>query len=127
MPVENGYQGLLFGTDLYERDDLVHINDVQTALYSTEYWEIGDLLISLRNRSAVFLYRPSTNKVLWLQVGPWLHQHDSDFIGQSKISIFGNDVARREKDRQEPFLNGQNDIYVYDFENGSIITPYTSY
>ena len=55
--VENGYRGLLYGTEVYE-GDVLHLNDIQPALTSSGYWQKGDLLISLRHKSAVFLYRP---------------------------------------------------------------------
>jgi hypothetical protein len=120
---ENGQRGLLFGTARYEHDNL-HFNDAQPALYSTDYWKKGDLLVSVRNRSVVFLYRPSTNKILWLQVGPWLLQHDPDFVGQSKISVFGNDVIRRLEDGKEFQPEGHNNVYVFDFATGETTAPW---
>lgn len=120
---ENGYRGLLFGVGPYQ-PMVIHMNDAQPALYSTEYWQQGDLLVSVRNRSAIFLYRPSTNKVLWLQIGPWLHQHDPNFVGQSKISVFGNDSVQRVQDSEEILLDGHNNIYVFDFADGKTTTPY---
>jgi len=119
--VENGYRGLLFGAGPYE-NDAIHLNDIQPALYSTNYWKKGDLLVSIRNRSTVFLYRPSTNKIIWLKTGPWLNQHDADFVGKSKISIFGNDVIRREGAKT---IELKNRIYVFDLTDGAIATPYT--
>jgi hypothetical protein len=124
---ENGYRGLLFGVGPY-KPMLIHMNDIQPAHYSTDYWQQGDLLISVRNRSTVFLYRPGTNKVLWLQTGPWLHQHDPNFVGQSRISVFGNDSKKRIDDRENGEKippGGQNNIYVFDFADGKITTPYT--
>lgn len=127
---ENGYRGLLFGAGPYDKD-AVHLNSIQAAYYSTKYWEKGDLLLSLRHRSTVFIYRPSTNKIIWLKTGPWLNQHDADFIGQSEVSIFGNDVISypgkaitglaRDKNK---LVNGQNNIYLFDFADGSLSTPY---
>ena len=119
---ENGYRGLLFGVGPYEWD-AIHLNDIQEAQYSTEYWEKGDLLVSVRNLSTVFLYRPATNKIIWLKTGPWLNQHDVDFIGQSKISVFGNDVVRTVKG---PLIEFHNNVYLYDFADGTISTPYAN-
>ena len=87
--IENGYQGLLL---LHFRDDPIHMNDIQPALTTTEFWQKGDLLLSLKNLNTVLLYRPSTDKVIWLKTGPWLEQHDVDFVGGSAITVFGNDV-----------------------------------
>lgn len=132
MLVENGYEELL----LYKGQavsDPVHLNDVQPALYSTEYWQKGDLLISCRNISSVFLYRPTTNKIIWLQHGPWYNQHDADFYGEDKIVVFGNDVIREES-RLDPRLTSENlsfteershnEVYVHDFSRDTTITPY---
>jgi hypothetical protein len=129
---ENGYRGLLFGAGPYDID-AIHLNDIQPAHYSTEYWEKGDLLLSMKHRSTVFIYRPSTNKIIWLKTGPWLNQHDPDFIGQSKISVFGNDVISyagntllQNSYSKQVSVNGHNNIYLFDFADGSVSTPFTS-
>ena len=116
--IENGYKELL---DLYFEDDAIHLNDIQPALYSSKYWQKGDLLISMRHRNTVALYRPSTNKILWLKTGPWLAQHDCDFVDGKTIMVFGNDLLRQ----KDSLINGHNDIYFYDFEKNEITTPYT--
>jgi hypothetical protein len=120
---ENGYASLL-SIGLYEGDPL-HVNDIQPALYSSKYWKKDDLLISLRHRNTMFLYRPSTNKIIWLKTGPWSNQHDGDFIDSSKIMIFGNDIIRYRF--HSDFIKGYNNAYVYDFERDSVITPYTNF
>lgn len=119
---ENGYRGLVFGVGYYEAN-AIHLNEIQPALYSTKYWETGDLLLSIRHRSTVLLYRPSTNKVIWLRTGPWLNQHDADFVGQSKISVFGNNVIRLQ--RQDKLFDSHNNVYLYDLADGSISSPYS--
>ena len=119
--LENGYRGLLFGIGPMEKDPL-HLNDIQPALTSTAYWKKGDLLVSIRNKSTVFLYRPSTNKILWLQTGPWLNQHDADFIDNSRIAIFGNNIIRN---KNYDFIDGHNEVYVFDFKTLKLETPYT--
>jgi len=121
---DNGYRALLLGEGPYEKD-LVHLNEIQPALITGKYWMKGDLLISARNRSAVFLYRPSTNKVLWLQTGPWLNQHDARFLGDTAISVFGNDMVRVFGD--ERLLNGHNEEYIFNFKTGKTTTPYTEF
>jgi hypothetical protein len=121
--LENGYRGLLFGIGPMERDPL-HLNDIQPALTSTEYWQKGDLLISIRNKSTVFLYRPSSNKILWLKTGPWLNQHDANFVDESRISIFGNNIIRN---KNYDFIDGHNEVYIFDFKTNETSTPYTDF
>jgi hypothetical protein len=68
------------------------------------------------------LYRPATNKILWYKTGPWLNQHDCDFYGQSKITLFGNDVVRYIGG--DDFINGTSNQYVFDFATNDVTKPY---
>lgn len=122
--IKKGYRGLVWGAGPIESDPL-HINDIQPALSSTKYWKKDDLLISLRHRSTVLLYRPSIDSIIWLKTGPWLNQHDADFIGETKIGVFGNDVIRKTNDEAGFFINGNNEEYIFDFSNGKVTTPYS--
>lgn len=130
--LENGYERLLLGKGQFNSDP-IHLNDIQPAPTDSDYWQKGDLLVSCRNLSTVFLYRPSTNKILWLQRGPWYNQHDVDFVGKDKIAVFGNDVIREESvidgkiTNEDLFFSNKrahNDVYIYNFEKDTITTPY---
>ncbi|WP_282163165.1 arylsulfotransferase family protein [Ulvibacterium marinum] len=130
--VENGYEDLV----LYKGQvigDPLHLNDIQPALYSTEHWQKDDLLISCRNISTVFLYRPETNKIIWLKHGPWYNQHDVDFHGQNQVVVFGNDVIREESKINGRITNTNlsfsnkrphNQVYLYDLAKDSVTTPF---
>ncbi len=118
---QNGYAYLL-AIGPFERDAF-HLNEIYPALKDGKYWKKGDLLISLRQKSAVLLYRPSTNKILWLQMGPWGNQHCSTFLNDESIMVFGNDVVRN--DRYIGFLHKHNNIYTYNFKNNVTDTPYS--
>lgn len=120
--IENNYQNLFYYLGPMN-DDPIHVNDIQPALINSKYWKKGDLLISLRHRSTVFLYRPSTNKVIWLKTGPWSYQHDCDFLNDHEIGIFGNDVVR--VSNKDILINDYNNQYVYDFKTDKVQTPYT--
>jgi len=122
--IKNGYEALLLGMSIYTGDQ-IHLNDIQPALYSTEYWKKGDLLLSFRELSSVMLYRPSSDEIIWMKTGPWIRQHDPDFLGESMISVFGNDYVRGNTLGQS-LIRGHNDIYVYDFETGSISQPFST-
>ncbi|TXN35963.1 hypothetical protein FVB32_15495 [Flagellimonas hymeniacidonis] len=131
--VDNGYLDLI----LYKGQtisDPIHLNDIQPAPYDSEYWKKGDLLISCRNISTVFLYRPETDKIIWLKHGPWYNQHDADFYGKDSIVVFGNDVIREESRVDSRITTSNlsfskarphNQAYFYSFGKDSVSTPYT--
>ncbi len=131
--IDNGYERLLLGNGQFISDP-IHLNDIQPAMEDSEFWKKGDLLISCRNLSTVFLYRPSTDKVIWLKRGPWYNQHDVDFLEQNKIVVFGNNVIREESTIDPKITNENlffsnkrphNDVYIYNFDRDSVVTPYS--
>jgi hypothetical protein len=131
MLVEGGHQGLLFGAGSYDTDP-VHLNKITPALASTPYWRKDDILLSLRHRSTVLLYRPGERRIVWLRTGPWLNQHDARFVGRSGVSVFGNDGIRMGPDAYRQmnnpelvvFPSGHSTIYVYDFATDRTMAPY---
>jgi hypothetical protein len=76
------------------KGDVTHLNDIE--LLSPEMaaafpqFEAGDVMISLRNLNTVLVYDPKTKKIKWHQGGPFVWQHDPDFLASGKISIFDN-------------------------------------
>ena len=88
--------------------DPIHLNDVEPAFTTTQYWKQGDVFLSSRHQSAIIHYRPSTNKVINYITGPFSQQHDVDIISDKEISIFNNNN----------FLinNEHSEVLVYNFE-----------
>jgi len=127
--INNGLTAHVFGHSFNTADgeDPFHINDIQPATSDGDYWMKGDLLISARNLSTVFLFRPATGKILWYRTGPWINQHDANFVDSHRISVFGNDVLRNVP-RAYTFANdsGVNQVYIYDFQTDSIATPFAA-
>ena len=70
--------------------DPIHINDVEPAFKSTQYYKEGDLFISAKYSSFIMHYRPSTNKVINIIEGPFASQHDVDFLNDNSLVIFNN-------------------------------------
>ena len=122
---KNEYYGLLYGIGNFE-EDLIHLNDAEPILKDDEFTKKGDLMFSSRNLSTVFLYRPSTGKIIWLKNGPWLKQHDVDYNGNGKFSIFDNGTIDsytniiKENIPKFRIVNNQNSIKVYDMKNDKI-------
>lgn len=74
--------------------DVTHLNDAEPlpAGIADEYplFEAGDLALSLRNLNLVLVLDPETRRVKWHADGPFIQQHDPDFIGDGWIGIFDN-------------------------------------
>ncbi len=115
--------GIIYGIGDHERDRY-HVNQVYPVTISDEYVQKDDVFISIRNLSMVVLYRPAENKIIWQSVGPWINQHDVRYLGNGKISVFGNNVVRG-LDKNFEFLLGHSDIYIYDISNDTYSLPFT--
>jgi hypothetical protein len=78
--------------------DLFHPNDVDvlTAELAPSFpqFEAGDLLLSFREISLVAVVDPDTHELKWWNVGPWIEQHDPDFLPDGRISVYSNNPYR---------------------------------
>ena len=122
MLIENN---ILTTSDLFDKEtnissptnfkdgfDPIHVNDIEPAMSSSEYWNKGDLFLSLRNKNSIVHYRPSENRVINYIKGPFLRQHDVDIISDNEISIFNNNISIHKK---------ISEILIYNFENNSFL------
>ena len=124
--IENGYTSLFMGVNWSEfQKDPIHLNQISIASESGKYWAKGDLLISARHLSTVFLYRPSSRKIIWSKTGPWMGQHSVTFLGNHRISVFDNNVYAGAP-KEQPFINSDdnNRFIIYDFETKKTYQPY---
>jgi hypothetical protein len=121
---ENDQRALVFAAfGGHVNDDPMHVNQISVAPYATRYWDKGDLLVSVRNLSLVFLYRPSTGRIIWQQMGPWLNQHDAEFVDNHRISVFDNHVVA--VGSQHFMAPGDiNRVFVYDFDTDALLQPW---
>ena len=95
-------------TSLSNQLDPIHLNNIEPVFTDTEYWQQGDVFISIRHQSAIIHYRPSTNKVINYITGPFAQQHDVDIISDKEISIFNNNNF---------FVNNEySEVVIYNFE-----------
>lgn len=102
-------------------DDPFHINDIQPTLADGSYWKAGDVFLSLRSKSMIVLYRPSEDKIVWWQAGPWKQQHDVDTYQSDRVSIFDNNVATPHLVRSGP-SNPISEIKILDMKSKIIKT-----
>jgi hypothetical protein len=123
---ENGLQALLLGTHGGQLNkDPIHLNQITVARTTTLYWQHDDLLISTRHLSTIFLYRPSTGRIIWYKTGPWMNQHSVSFVGDHQIVVFNNNVIAAAYMPQHFLTPGQiNGVMVYDFVTQQVSEPY---
>jgi hypothetical protein len=55
----------------------------------------GQVLISVRNLDAIAMLDPESEKIVWAACGPWLGQHDAQFLANGHLLIFDNLGAPR--------------------------------
>jgi hypothetical protein len=82
------------GTDEPRTRDITHLNDIEPLPpgLAEEYplFEAGDLVVSLRGISLVFVLDPDSKVVKWHASDPFIRQHDPDFTGEGGIGVFDN-------------------------------------
>ena len=130
----NGLDYLMFGhsgLDLITQDPL-HINQISVAHSDGAFWKKGDYLISARHLSAIFIFRPSENRIVWYQVGPWKNQHCVHFVDSVRIALLDNNVFGHDSNApiEQNFVDASdiNRVFVVDFSSGKpvITEPFKS-
>ncbi|MEJ2033380.1 MAG: arylsulfotransferase family protein, partial [Deltaproteobacteria bacterium] len=58
----------------------------------------GDLLLSLRQYNLRFVVDPNSWTIKWWKIGPWIRQHDPEFIPGGKIIMLNNNCYRKAYD-----------------------------
>ena len=90
--VEQDLHGIYF--ILGPTDQRNHPNDVEvlSAELAPAFplFEAGDVMYSMRDTNGIIVFDPDDGRVKWFQHGPWLRQHDPDFLPDGRISIFDN-------------------------------------
>ena len=123
---DNGLQALLLGTQgMQLNTDPIHINEIAIAPNSGKFWQQGDLLVSARHLSTLFLYRPSTGRIVWHQTGPWMNQHAAAFVDDHSISVLNNNIIAAAP-LDQPFVRAgdTNQFMVFDFRTGAVTRPF---
>ena len=83
------------------RQDITHLNDIEilTSEMADAFpmFEAGDIMLSLRNLDLIIVVDGKTELIKWSMTGPWLLQHDPDFMPNGKIMVFDNRARVRGK------------------------------
>ena len=118
--IEKGYEYLVVDESAFDKNPM-HLNDVQPVLSDGPWWKRGDVLLSLRNLSAIMLFRPATDEIVWIRRGPWRGQHDVDIVDENTIAIFNNDSIDTGDGVK---VRGANKITFYDLRSGETSGPF---
>ncbi len=95
---KSGYEALMFADRKFKADsnarEVTHFNDIEVltnAMASAiPSLRAGDLLVSMRNLNLVMVIDPVAEQIKWSTTGPFLRQHDPDFLPDGTIAIFDN-------------------------------------
>lgn len=100
----SGLEAILFATGQSKPKkntlDITHLNDVEILEKSMAdafpEFNAGDIMISMRHLNMIAIVDPVAEKIKWRQTGPYMRQHDPDFLPNGRILIFDNrsDYAR---------------------------------
>jgi Arylsulfotransferase (ASST) len=101
--------------------DTLHLNDVEIfpSYLQAGIFEAGDVMVSLRNISAVMVFNPDTLHIKFLSMGKVVRQHDPDFVDGESLSILDNNNIAPES--QGP----QSRIVVLSATNGHMQEMYS--
>lgn len=77
-----------------ESDDPTHLNNVEVVseafAATSDLFEVGDILVSLRNLNALVLIDAQTHLAKWILSGPFAGQHDPDLLANGNIMVYDN-------------------------------------
>ena len=94
----SGQEGVLFANGHFKPSqiarDITHLNDIEILDESMAdqfpLFEAGDILISLRHLNLITVIDHVTEKIKWSMTGPYIRQHDPDFLSNGQIMVFDN-------------------------------------
>lgn len=100
LMMENGLEPLLTANGSSQSRDALRDNEVLHLNRITEltparaaafpHFAAGDLALSIRDYNLVMVVDPSTWKVKWHSVGPWVRQHAVQFLDDGRLAVFNN-------------------------------------
>lgn len=111
------------GTGTRGHDDVTHINDIETLdradASAFPRFEAGDIMVSMRILNAVVVIDRKTRRIKWSRIGPYIRQHDPDFLPNGRISVFDNRT-----DNADGTLLGGSRIIEVDIDSPEPVVVY---
>jgi hypothetical protein len=121
--LKSRYAALYLGVGKVSFDRL-HVNDAQPINREAGVAKAGDVALSCRTLSTVFLYRPSTDEIVWLKTGPWLCQHDVNLVEGNVYSVFSNNVYFRNGEKRTQLFGDSSQVFLFDAATRQVRAPY---
>jgi hypothetical protein len=98
MLYASGWQALLFAGPgpgaTIRAEDPTHLNDAEVLREAMApafpMFRAGDVLLSLRNLDTLVVADGRTWRIKWAMTGPFLGQHDPDFLPDGHLLVFDN-------------------------------------
>ena len=97
----SGWESVLFSQPRSARriqdEDPIHLNDVEVLkpemAAAFPMFAAGDLLLSLRQTNTLMVVDPKSWRAKWVMTGPFIGQHDPDFLPNGHILVYDNRIA----------------------------------
>lgn len=100
--LENQYEGILYGgppgMPRISHNDPLHANDVNVLTTEQAAYfpgvKGGDIMVSMRTISTIFVFNPETKKIKWCMTGPFHRQHSPVVSSVGTLLVFDNRTTR---------------------------------
>jgi len=130
------FEGVLFANGQNNprvtADDPLHLNDVEIIPPSKgnkPFFASGDILLSLRNINTLLTLDQKSERVKWARTGPFLRQHDADFLSNGNIQVFDNrtdtNLLYQIQHSAEPPAFGYSRVIEVEPETGSVVWEFS--
>jgi hypothetical protein len=77
-------------------EEILHLNKIEELSRDIApdfpMFEAGDLLLSFRNLNLLMVIDPAGEEIKWWKTGPWIRQHDPEFMAGGSILVFNNNA-----------------------------------
>lgn len=101
--------------------DPIHLNDIVEINSDFLEYKKGDLFLSVRSNSTIYVYRPVSNEIIKVIKGPFISQHDIDIDTEKSIMIiFNNNI---QETMEGEFFPSNSNLVFYDLKNNEFINP----
>ena len=88
------YQDFLRSVPRSPIGDYLHVNAIELVTPEIAavhpYATPGDVLLSMRQPNTLALLNTDSGKITWARRGPWIGQHDPDFLPNGNLLLFDN-------------------------------------